>query len=615
MANITPELNAFRSAIYGEEVRSAMISLAQKLNTVVSGGSTGAYYVLSSETGNSPRIVFNVDAHTVTFPATQFVIIGEHPYSIGAKTVDASSVIEYGAFIIWITSSRELYAGKWNNPRLSDGDCFLGAVYHDHIYINGVSADRIKVIKNNKPFGNPSPGNGNSFYGINFDPWARKSGTDVSRYITYNYSTKHVTFPGGCFIRKNDYASTTQLIDVDISSVITDDAAILVLDTNGNISGKVYNADLAAGDTIIGYVFGPNIQVFGANPNSLRVIHNINYDGHTHSNVQYQSSHPDSLLCISGYQYVTYDPVTKILTIPQAWAITDDMAISRRQLVIDLSDVDTTFDAYMLWQKCAIGSQTIDIVATGWEYNATGYVPGPEYRLIGYIYNENCYIKGIPSDRIIVSSSSSSTTVYCFGDSITAGVGCDTVYHMLWHKWHNTVHFKNYGVGSTGYSYAASGSLLTGNGVEGKGSNKTWSGNNTIKQIMQSVSETMDKIIIAGGTNDWASSQNQSTFRTAVQQTLDYALSKTSKVLVILPIKRDNWNTASTPLKTYSDIIKTECESRGITYFDGFDVGINPTISHLKTNFIPDGVHPNDNGQIKMARAIENKMLEALCIS
>lgn len=34
MANITPEITAFQSAVYGEEVRSSMISLANKLNTV-----------------------------------------------------------------------------------------------------------------------------------------------------------------------------------------------------------------------------------------------------------------------------------------------------------------------------------------------------------------------------------------------------------------------------------------------------------------------------------------------------------------------------------------------------------------------------------------------------
>ena len=40
MANIQPEINDFENAVYGEEVRRSLISLAQKLNTEVEAGST-----------------------------------------------------------------------------------------------------------------------------------------------------------------------------------------------------------------------------------------------------------------------------------------------------------------------------------------------------------------------------------------------------------------------------------------------------------------------------------------------------------------------------------------------------------------------------------------------
>lgn len=42
MANISPEIQAFRDAVKGEEVRGSMISLAQKINTEVETNTTAA---------------------------------------------------------------------------------------------------------------------------------------------------------------------------------------------------------------------------------------------------------------------------------------------------------------------------------------------------------------------------------------------------------------------------------------------------------------------------------------------------------------------------------------------------------------------------------------------
>lgn len=47
MADISKEIQAFRDAEYGEEVRGSMISLAQKLNTEVEGNTSGVNAAIS----------------------------------------------------------------------------------------------------------------------------------------------------------------------------------------------------------------------------------------------------------------------------------------------------------------------------------------------------------------------------------------------------------------------------------------------------------------------------------------------------------------------------------------------------------------------------------------
>ena len=107
------------------------------------------------------------------------------------------------------------------------------------------------------------------------------------------------------------------------------------------------------------------------------------------------------------------------------------------------------------------------------------------------------------------------------------------------------------------------------------------------------------------------------TFRTAVQNALDYALTKTSKILVITPIKRNGWesstNSLGLHLKDYCDVIIEECEARGIVYAEGYDIGLNPSISEVRTAYMPDGLHPNENGQARIARNLNTKMQEAFC--
>ena len=203
-----------------------------------------------------------------------------------------------------------------------------------------------------------------------------------------------------------------------------------------------------------------------------------------------------------------------------------------------------------------------------------------------------------------------------FGDSITAGTGTIKAYHMYWHDWSN-LKCKNYGVGSIGFAKSISGEHLYGNGAEGIGTIVNFSESVTIINIMQSL-DSFDRCVLFAGTNDFGSSIDISVFRIAVQNTLDYALTKTPYILVITPIQRAEYktriNNVGKKLSDYTDVIKEECESRGIACANGFDVPFNPDNNNYKEEFIPDGLHPNSVGHNMLARRLYNDFLATMAI-
>lgn len=197
-------------------------------------------------------------------------------------------------------------------------------------------------------------------------------------------------------------------------------------------------------------------------------------------------------------------------------------------------------------------------------------------------------------------------TVNFFGDSITAGTNTTEAYHM-WLSRYTGFHCKNWGIGGSGYIQAPSGTFHVGNGVEGIASLETQSGKNTILDIMKSVDELGNCMIFAG-TNDWAAAHNIDTFRTAVQNTLDYAWEHSDRLLVLTPYKRFQGELITTVrrrLHEYNGVIIEECIKRGIPYIDGYEMPFdsNNDISALKyyAKEGVDKVHINEAGHKLMA--------------
>ena len=92
MADISQEINDFKNAIYGEEVRGSMISLAQKLNTEVEGNTTNVNQAV--ETANSASSAANQavqDANTTLKAANQAVKNAAGSASAAAGSASAAA--------------------------------------------------------------------------------------------------------------------------------------------------------------------------------------------------------------------------------------------------------------------------------------------------------------------------------------------------------------------------------------------------------------------------------------------------------------------------------------------------------------------------------------------
>lgn len=434
------------------------------------------------------------------------------------------------------------------------------------------------------------------------------TGSTIDSVVTYNTGTKILTIPGSRFyIYKGIGRSYTDSISLDLSSILSSGACSLWMTSSGDVyatawSGKNNNYGT---DVAIGYVFQKNVFINGLNHDRIKIL---DTDG---TRIALKAEHYGAYLCLSNLKYISYDAVNYVLTIPNGiFCVYDGKGSSiSSEITVDLSGVVSS-NAALLWMK-----EDKTIYGTVW----SGYHPTNNAdKLLGYVYKSFVFINGVYPSQIKVTDADTKL-VYCFGDSLTAGVGATTIYHMYFHEYNNKYRLFNYGVGGTGFATEFSGTARAGNGVEGRGEQQTLTGSNTVIEVMQSVTGEMPNIIIEAGTNDYSSNVPMDDFQTAVETTLDYALTKTAHVLVLTPIKRGqdgvtHVNNIGKTLKEYCDVIINVCERRGIVYAVGYEVGLAPWNMANQQEFFDrnDYTHPNAKGQARMARHYWDYFLEAV---
>lgn len=448
-------------------------------------------------------------------------------------------------------------------------------------------------------------------------------GTNPDRYITYNIDTRTLVFPPNtAFYYKNgnynipEEARTLELYDIIQQNYA---ASLWVLNDN-TIEAVAFNAQPSANKeaAFLGYVYGNNVSINGAYNERIQII-----DSNGNQYPQNEQLDGGSYVVVhdgvfeygdfGGIGSVIYDRENDTISLSgDAYCVYRGKSLSNRPMTIDLSDLNLsqTVYAFKLYIK-----PTGEIYGTAW--NGTQESPADDF--IGYGYNTILWINGVP--QFAIEDVSKKKTVFCFGDSITAGHMTTETYEMFYHEWDRNIHCKDYGVGGSGYAYSNPNGT-TPNGIEYKYRDQDLvaaPSDNTLLGMMEYVNSAMGNITLFGGTNDYGTNQTESDFTTAVQNTLDYAMTKTQHILVITPIKRYYPNTdGETPnsvgmkLSDYANIIKRECALRGIICVDGYEIGLNPSVPGHKTAFVPDGLHPNKDGHLRIARYTYSRFLEAI---
>lgn len=549
----------------------------------------------------------NAEEGSVTYnPDTYVLTIGNGALwhhgrgtAFSAVTIDGSSVQTSQAFALFVRANGTIYANNWGAVAADENDLFVGCAYKNHVWINGIDPQFVKIIDDSgKDVSRASQDNNIGFYCF------------ASNQAVYDTVNKTLFLPRGYAVYKNTILQINDTT-INLDGRLSGSAGLILLDSAGNLSVIPYTANANIKTTIynvaiVGLIFANNVWINGTPQNMIKIIGDLIAPDATRGLTNGRFAY----VGIRDGDTVVYDSSTYTIKIPAGfWHINGSGLTRGSAVTIDGSSVQSS-NAFVIMVDLNGNTEALN-------WNKVPYIDSHKF-IVGYAYRNQVVINGVNPSQIRVTNAANANFVYCFGDSITAGVGASKLYHMLWNEWDNKNRFKNYGVGSTGfYVEATSGNVLTGNGVEGVGTPMPALGDNTVLDIMQTVTDPMPNITIAAGTNDWRGNTSASDFRTAVAATLDYALTKTSRVFVMTPIRRQrndepDTNQAGLTVKDYADMIIEECVSRGIVYSVGYDVGINPHNAVSKAAFTTDGLHANNAGHARMARFYYDNLLEAL---
>ncbi len=211
------------------------------------------------------------------------------------------------------------------------------------------------------------------------------------------------------------------------------------------------------------------------------------------------------------------------------------------------------------------------------------------------------------------------------GDSITQGAGasCEqTIYHSVLKKEADLAVARNYGIGGT--------RLALQKGTTAR-PNDDYVDINSFCERFEQMDDDADVVVVFGGTNDYGhgdagigsfSDRTPETFYGACHYLFSGLIKKyIGKTIVIMtPLHRIGETKIPKEkepgdfgiLKDYVNIIREVAEYYSLPVLDLFATsGLQPEIKEIQENYIPDGLHPNDNGNAVIAHKLK-KFLEQL---
>lgn len=209
-------------------------------------------------------------------------------------------------------------------------------------------------------------------------------------------------------------------------------------------------------------------------------------------------------------------------------------------------------------------------------------------------------------------------TINFLGDSITEGVGVsspDKIYHAVLAKDAKLKEARNYGISGT--------RIAKQNGERGFESLGVVDGLSFCERFDKM--EDADAVVVFGGTNDYGhgdafigtfSDRTPETFYGACHFLFRGLIKKYlgKPIVIMTPLHRrgelSNMPPVKTseyaPLREYVGIIREVAEYYSLPVLDLFAVSaMQPDIPEIKELYMPDGLHPNDNGHAVIAHKLK----------
>lgn len=197
------------------------------------------------------------------------------------------------------------------------------------------------------------------------------------------------------------------------------------------------------------------------------------------------------------------------------------------------------------------------------------------------------------------------------GDSITEGVGVEDLNNLYWKRIEQQTGAICYGYGICGTRIAVQ------KQPSGEPSFDLYFGSRVDDMI-----EDADVVVVFGGTNDFGhgdapfgkdTDRTEESFCGAFHVLLQKLIHRypDAQLVVMTPLHRSSENDLGVnefgirrerPLEEYVDAIIRISGYYGVPVLDLFRTsGLQPAVPVLQERFMPDGLHPNDLGQKKMA--------------
>lgn len=205
------------------------------------------------------------------------------------------------------------------------------------------------------------------------------------------------------------------------------------------------------------------------------------------------------------------------------------------------------------------------------------------------------------------------------GDSITEGVGasCEEArYTCVFARNTGIAGFENYGISGTRIARQ-----------QNIAQDTLYWDTNAFTERFANMTDEADVVVVFGGTNDYGhgdapfgkdEDRTIDTYCGALHCLMQGLIEKypTAVICFMTPLHRENDRVCNAsnnlPLKAYVDRIKETAEQYSIPVLDLFSVaGVTPDIPAQKEKFCPDGLHPNDEGNKRIAERLQ-AFLESL---